>query len=308
MAETIIRIENLTKTFVTGFLRRRVAAVRGVSFAIEEGEIFGFLGPNGAGKTTTIKMLMGLIFPTGGSMTIFGKPCDDITSRAALGYAPEQPYFYEYLTGAEFLDYYGRLFDLPAAERRRRIPLLFEMVGLKNCADLALRSYSKGMLQRIGIAQALVNDPKLLVLDEPMSGLDPIGRREIRDLILALKKQGKTIFFSTHILPDVEMICDRVAIIVRGELRRMGRIDEFTDLESEETEVCVRGIPPESFAPLGAMAGTPVVRGALAYFTLPTQEKAQTFIGTVQGHGGRLVSLTPRRRSLEDIFLTETNR
>ena len=308
MAEQIIQVSHLSKTFVTGFLRRKVEAVRDLSFAIEEGEIFGFLGPNGAGKTTTIKMLIGLIFPTGGSMTIFGKPYDDVTSRAALGYAPEQPYFYEYLTGGEFLDYYGQLFDIPAAERRRRIPGLFEMVGLKNCADLALRSYSKGMLQRIGIAQAMVNDPRLLVLDEPMSGLDPIGRREIRDLILDLKRQGKTIFFSTHILPDVEMICDRVAIIVRGELRRLGRIDEFTDLESEETEVCVRGVTPDDLRRLGEDAGAPVVRGALAYFTLPTQEKAQAFLGTAQGLGGRLVSLVPRRRSLEDIFLSETKR
>ncbi|MBI5528149.1 MAG: ABC transporter ATP-binding protein [Deltaproteobacteria bacterium] len=308
MGNDVISIEHASKTFRTGFLYRKVEAVRDVTFSVEEGDIFGFLGPNGAGKTTTIKMLMGLIFPTGGTLSIFGRPHTDIASRAALGYAPEQPYFYEYLTGSEFLDYYGQLFGVPSAERRRRIPLLFEMVGLRNCADLALRRYSKGMLQRIGIAQALVNDPRLLVLDEPMSGLDPIGRREIRDLILALKKRGKTIFFSTHILPDVEMICDRVAIIVKGELRRLGRIDEFAELESEETEVCFRGLSAEAIGKLSGETGAPVVRGTLAYFSLPSRDRAQSFIGEGQAGGGSLVSLTPRRRSLEDVFMSEARK
>lgn len=308
MSDNVISIQHVSKTFRTGFLYRKIEAVRDVTFSVEEGEIFGFLGPNGAGKTTTIKMLMGLIHPTGGTLSLFGRPHTDITSRAMLGYAPEQPYFYEYLTGAEFLNYYGQLFGIPGAERKRRIPLLFEMVGLKNCADLALRRYSKGMLQRIGIAQALVNDPRLLVLDEPMSGLDPIGRREIRDLILALRKRGKTIFFSTHILPDVEMICDRVGIIVRGELRRLGPIDQFSDLDSEETEVCFRGLSPEAIARLSDGGAAPLVRGTLAYFILPTRERAQTFITEAQSAGGGLVSLTPRRKSLEDVFMSEAQK
>jgi ABC-2 type transport system ATP-binding protein len=306
MTGPVIRIENASKTFRTGFLYRKVLAVRELSFTVEEGEIFGFLGPNGAGKTTTIKMLMGLIHPTAGKLWIFGRPHTDIKARVSLGYTPEQPYFYEYLTGNEFLDYYGQLVGLSSRARKRRIPELYEMVGLKNCEKLALRRFSKGMLQRIGIAQALLNDPSLLVLDEPMSGLDPIGRREIRDLILGLKRRGKTIFFSTHILPDVEMICDRIGIIVKGRLRRLGRIDEFTDLDSQETEVCVRGLPEERVAALGG--GSAVIRGSLAYFTLPSQARAREVMESATSLGGQLVSLTPKRRSLEDIFMTETQK
>jgi ABC-2 type transport system ATP-binding protein len=251
-------------------------------------------------------MLMGLIHQTHGNLYLFGKPHTEIAARVSLGYTPEQPYFYEYLSGSEFLNYYGQLLGLSSAERKKRVPELFGIVGLKNCEKLALRRYSKGMLQRIGIAQALINNPSLLVLDEPMSGLDPIGRREIRDLILDLKKQGKTIFFSTHILPDVEMICDRVGIIVKGSLRRLGRIDEFMDLDSSETEVCVRGLAQGAVEKLASGAVDGVVKGSLAYFSLPSQQKAQEIISAAQSLGGQLVSLSPKRRSLEDIFMSET--
>jgi ABC-2 type transport system ATP-binding protein len=307
MPEPVIRIEHVSKTFRTGFLYKKVDVVRDISFNVEQGEIFGFLGPNGAGKTTTIKMLMGLIHQTAGGLWIFGKPHTDVDVKLQLGYAPEQPTFYEYLSGTEFLDYYGKLLGLGSAERRKRIPELFDMVGLKNCEKLALRRYSKGMLQRIGIAQAMIGDPALLVLDEPMSGLDPIGRREIRDLILSLKKRGKTIFFSTHILPDVEMICDRVAIIVKGNIRRLGRIDEFIDFESAETELCVKGLSLEAFAALPS-ADSAVTRGALTYYSFPSQTKALEILAAAQARGAQLVSLTPKRRSLEDIFMTETTR
>ncbi|HEX9101594.1 MAG TPA: ABC transporter ATP-binding protein, partial [Polyangia bacterium] len=197
----IVEAEHLQKTFALGFFRKRVRAVDDVSFTVEKNEIFGFLGPNGAGKTTTLKMLMGLIFPTRGQARIFGRPITERAVKQRLGFLPENPYFYDYLSGAELLDLMGHLFGLPRAERRRRARTLLERVGLGRAGDLALRKYSKGMLQRLGIAQALINDPALVVLDEPMTGLDPIGRKEIRDLIVSLKSEGKTVFFSTHILP-----------------------------------------------------------------------------------------------------------
>ena len=305
MDKHVISIEHVEKTFRTGFFYKKVQAVKDLSFSVEEGEIFGFLGPNGAGKTTTIKMLMGLIHPTAGNLKIFGKPFDDISAKSELGYAPEQPTFYDYLTGYEFLNYYGKLCGVSSDDSKKRIPRLFEMVGLKNVEKLSLRKFSKGMLQRIGIAQAMVSDPKLLVLDEPMSGLDPIGRREIRDLILTLKKNGKTIFFSTHILPDVEMICDRVGIIVKGTLRKLGRIDEFLDVDTSETELCIRGLPENVINDLGVMATSFIKRGMLCYFSLPDHEMALKILNASTVHGGQLVSLMPKRKSLEDVFMTE---
>ncbi len=239
MAEPVIAVEELRKTFAFGFFRRKVQAVRGISFSVERGEIFGFLGPNGAGKTTTIKMLMGLIFPTGGKLNLLGRPVPDVGAKRRLGFLPESPYFYDYLSGRELLDLAGRLFDLQSVERRRRAEALLARVGLADAAALPLRKYSKGMLQRLGLAQALVNDPELVVLDEPMSGLDPIGRKEIRDLIAQLRSDGKTVFFSTHILSDVEMLCDRCAILVRGQLRDVGPLDRLLSPKLLHTEVVV---------------------------------------------------------------------
>jgi ABC-2 type transport system ATP-binding protein len=202
--------------YILGLLRKRVEAVKGISFDVRRGEVFGFLGPNGAGKTTTLKMLMGLVFPTAGRAEIFGLPVPSLAAKRRLGYLPESPYFYDYLTPEEFLDLAGALCYVPRAERRTRAARLMERVGLGHARGRPLRRFSKGMLQRVGIAQALMGDPELVVLDEPMTGLDPLGRKEIRDLILELRREGRTVFYSTHILSDVELTCDRVAMIFSG--------------------------------------------------------------------------------------------
>jgi ABC-2 type transport system ATP-binding protein len=219
----ILELSGISKSYRTHLSLRKYWILRGLSLSVRAGEIFGFVGTNGAGKTTTIKLALGLTFPDCGSIKLFGRPALRPAVRAKVGFLPENPYFYDYLTGAEFLDFHARLFGLSAADRRRRAVDLLERVGLANRGDRQLRYYSKGMLQRIGLAQALINDPELVILDEPMSGLDPIGRREVRDLILELKASGRTVFFSSHILSDTELICDRVGIIVRGSMKTVGK-------------------------------------------------------------------------------------
>src|ERR1700688_1269319 len=215
-----IEIAGLTKDYPSGFWRKRMRrSLDNLSLQVEEGEVFGFLGPNGAGKTTTLKLLMGLTFPTAGSARIRGRSIDDIQMHREIGFLPEQPYFYDYLTARELLDYYARFSNYSAAERHERVVRFLDRVGLATAADVQLRKFSKGMLQRVGIAQAILHDPQVVFLDEPMSGLDPVGRREVRNIILDLKRQGRTIFFSTHILSDAEMLCDRVAVLVDGKLR-----------------------------------------------------------------------------------------
>ncbi|MGH7480453.1 MAG: ABC transporter ATP-binding protein, partial [Candidatus Methylomirabilales bacterium] len=203
----VLKTEGLTKEYRIGFWRTRVRVLHDLNLEVHQGEIFGYLGPNGAGKTTTLKLLMGLIYPTAGRASILGRDVQDVAVKAQVGFLPENPYFYDYLTGREFLHFYGQLFGLAYRDRRQRIDELLHAVGLSKAAELQLRKYSKGMLQRIGLAQALINDPQVIVLDEPTSGLDPVGRKEVRDLILDLKGKGKTVFFSTHIVPDAEMIC-----------------------------------------------------------------------------------------------------
>ena len=224
-----IEILGIEKTYTVGFWRKRPKrALRPLHLTVEEGEIFGFLGPNGAGKTTTLKLLMGLVFPTGGTARILGKDINDPAIKAQIGFLPEQPYFYDYLTAEELLEYYARLSGVEAKERGRKVEAMLERVGLKDAARVQLRKFSKGMLQRVGLAQAVLHDPKVVFLDEPMSGLDPMGRREVRDLMEELKQQGKTVFFSTHILSDAEALCDRVAVIHQGELRGVGHVAELT--------------------------------------------------------------------------------
>ncbi len=223
MVQAAIEIENLTKDYPYGFLQmKKKRSLEALTMQVQVGEVFGFLGPNGAGKSTTIKLLMRLIFPTAGTARILGKPISDIGMHKDVGYLPEQPYFYDYLTAAELLDYFARFHDFDAAERKRRVAEMLEKVGLATAGRIQLRKYSKGMLQRVGLAQAILHDPAVVVLDEPMSGLDPVGRREVRDIILELKKQGKTVLFSTHILSDAEMLCDRVGVIVGGKLQGVG--------------------------------------------------------------------------------------
>src|SRR5205085_11178290 len=211
--------ENLSKDYPFGFLHlKKRTSLEGLTMSVENGEVFGFLGPNGAGKSTTIKLLVGLIFPTAGTARVLGKPISDISMHADIGYLPEQPYFYDYLTAAELLDYFARFHDLTAQDRKSRVERMLKKVGLETAGKIQLRKYSKGMLQRVGMAQAILHDPKIVILDEPMSGLDPVGRREVRDIILELKHEGKTVMFSTHILSDAEMSCDRVGVIVGGIL------------------------------------------------------------------------------------------
>ncbi|HEY8713903.1 MAG TPA: ABC transporter ATP-binding protein [Candidatus Acidoferrum sp.] len=238
MAVAAIEIQNLTKDYPYGFLQlKKKRSLEALTMQVQRGEVFGFLGPNGAGKSTTIKLLMRLIFPTAGSARILGKPVSDISMHKDIGYLPEQPYFYDYLTAAELLHYFARFHDFSATERGERVARMLQKVGLESAGRIQLRKYSKGMLQRVGLAQAILHDPSVVVLDEPMSGLDPVGRREVRDIILELKQQGKTVLFSTHILSDAEMLCDRVGVIVGGKLQGIGAPSEIVGLKAHGMEI-----------------------------------------------------------------------
>jgi ABC-2 type transport system ATP-binding protein len=299
----VLSVEKLTKDYRTHFRRRRIRAVIDASFSVEKGEIFGFVGPNGAGKTTTIRTLMGLIRPTSGSCTIFGERVPSRTARQRLGFLPESPYFYDYLTPRELLDLSGRLFGLDATSRRRRANELLERVGLTAAADRPLKKFSKGMLQRAGLAQTLVNDPELVVLDEPMSGLDPVGRKEVRDLILALRDAGKTVFFSTHILHDVEAMCDRVAIISGGRIQEIGSVGKLIETSLLGTDV-VLSLPAGVEVTVPEGAKTRRVEDEVTITLGPDADVT----GFARGlpDGARLVSVTPRRESLEELFLRKT--
>jgi ABC-2 type transport system ATP-binding protein len=303
MSDVVLRADGLAKTFRLDFFRKRVEAVREVSFEVRRGEVFGFLGPNGAGKTTSLKMLMGLVRPTRGRAEVLGKAVPDVEAQRRLGYLPESPYFYEYLTAEEFLDLVGALFDLPGPERRRRAGRLITRVGLEHARGRPLRKFSKGMLQRVGIAQALMGDPELVVLDEPMTGLDPLGRKEIRDLILELRGEGRTVFFSTHILPDVEMTCDRVAMIFAGRLRSVGPLGSLLSARLLSTEVVLRlgdaGLPA---LPPGARQrqGPDGVAVELA-----EGSDVDAFLRAALAAGASVLAVTPRKESLEDLFLRE---
>ncbi len=305
----MIRTEGLQMEFKVGFMRKRVLALKGLTMEVVKGEVFGFLGPNGAGKTTTLKILMGLVYPTGGAAWLMGRPLSDVAVKRNIGFLPEQPYFYDYLTAAEFMDFYGRLFGIGKKERMARAGELLDMVGLSGARDLQLRKFSKGMQQRIGIAQALINDPELIVLDEPMSGLDPIGRKQVRDIILELKKKGKTIFFSTHILPDVEVICDRVGILVKGELRAMGTVGELlSDMQVKSVEMTFEGVSGENFSKIEGMASGMVVHDRLATATFNDPEAASKAKRLVFDSGGEIISLIPHKGSLEDLFMEEVGK
>jgi ABC-2 type transport system ATP-binding protein len=305
----MIRTERLEMEFRVGFMRRRVLALKGLTMEIEKGEVFGFLGPNGAGKTTTLKILMGLVHPTGGAAWLMGRPLGDVAVKRNIGFLPEQPYFYDYLTAAEFMDFYGRLFGIRKKERMARAGELLDMVGLSGAMNLQLRKFSKGMQQRIGIAQALINDPELVVLDEPMSGLDPIGRKQVRDIILGLKEKGKTIFFSTHILPDVEVICDRVGILVKGELRAMGTVGELlSGMRVKSVEMTFEGVSGVSLSKVEGMASGMVVRDRLATAIFNDPEAARAAKRLVFDSGGEIISLIPNKGSLEDLFMEEVER
>ncbi|MGH9739888.1 MAG: ABC transporter ATP-binding protein [Candidatus Acidiferrales bacterium] len=296
-----IEITGLTKDYRVGFWRKRMRrSLDNLSLQVEEGEIFGFLGPNGAGKTTTLKLLMGLVFPTSGTARILGRPIDDIGMHRDIGYLPEQPYFYDYLTARELLDYYARFSGFPAAERRARVARVLERVGLSASADVQLRKFSKGMLQRAGIAQAIIHDPRIVFLDEPMSGLDPIGRREVRDIILDLKTQGRTVFFSTHILSDAEMLCDRVAVLHQGRLRGVGAPGKIVSLEIHAMEILFEPAEGRSLSPSLAQRATPV--GGRCRIQLPEADLYGT-LDELRDCSARILSVSPVRPTLEDYFL-----
>jgi ABC-2 type transport system ATP-binding protein len=301
-----IRIVGLTKEFRLGLRRRRSLVVDCLDLEVEPGEIFGFLGPNGAGKTTTIKLLMGLIYPTSGTAWILDREIGDVAVKREIGFLPEAPYFYEYLTGEEFLWFYGQLFGLDSMVLAKKIDQMLEMVKLTEARRLPLGKFSKGMLQRIGLAQALINDPRVVILDEPMSGLDPIGRRDVRDIILHLRDQGKTVFFSTHILPDVEMICDRVGILVKGRLTAVGAVQDLVGAGAVTAiEIVVQGLAESGVQEAERLGGTVVKRGDQVLIKLEDATKVNHVLDVIRRHAGRLVSFVPHKRSLEDLFLRE---
>src|SRR5216684_1520967 len=298
-----LEIIGLEKTYSVGFWRKRPKrALRPLHLAVEEGEIFGFLGPNGAGKTTTLKLLMGLVFPTSGSARILGFEWTDPKVKAQIGFLPEQPYFYDYLTARELLEYYAQLSGVPAKERKPRVDAVLRRVGLPDEGGVQLRKFSKGMLQRVGIAQAILHNPRVVFFDEPMSGLDPMGRREVRDLMEQLKHEGKTVFFSTHILSDAEALCDRVAIIHQGELKSVGAVADLTSSVQGKIEVVWQGTQvPAAMKALGAECHVTgdTVRVLLA------ENQQDAAIDALRREHIRLIAITPVRTSLEEYFVAK---
>jgi len=304
---SVLRVHDLRKTYVKGFFRKQVPALRGISFEVERGEVFGFLGPNGAGKTTAIRIVMGLIFATSGEATLFDRPIGDRQAKRRVGFLPEKPYFYDYLTASELLDMVGRLYGLDAATRRRRAAELLERVELGHAARRPMRSYSKGMMQRAGLAQALRGQPDRVVFDEPMSGLDPIGRKMVRELMLELRDQGTTVFFSTHILGDASMICDRVGILVQGTLRDVGPLGALLSPKVHHVDVVWRLDDAAAAAELRAAATAgrhqPTSEGEV--YVAPDPDDAHAFVAAVVGAGGRVLQVTPHRQTLEELFVAE---
>ena len=304
-----IRTNTLTKHFRVGFWRPRpYVALEALTLHVRQGEIFGFLGPNGAGKTTTLKLLMQLIYPSSGRAEILGRPVGDVEVKRRIGYLPENPYFYDYLTAEELLQYLAGVFGYSVEERRRRVASLLDEMGIGAERRLQLRKFSKGMLQRVGIAQAIINDPEVVFFDEPMSGLDPLGRREIRELILRLRDRGCTVFFCSHVLSDAETLCSRVAILVRGRLAAEGELSEILAFQARAWEVVVAGL--EDTVLERVTASGQVVRaaplGAQRYaLELPLSVATDRVVADLVAHGARLVSINPLRETLEDFFVRQ---
>jgi len=298
--KTVLAIEDVHKSFRVGFIPKKKEILRGISFSVNEGEIFGYLGPNGAGKTTTLKCALGLIFPDRGKIEIFGRPHLEPEARAKLGFLPENPYFYDYLSAREFLDFYAQLFRIGKAVREERISSLLKLVDMEKARDLQLRKFSRGMLQRIGLAQALINEPSLVLLDEPLGGLDPLGRKEIRDIIIRLREEGKTVFLCSHILQDIEMICDRVAIIVGGKILSQGPLAELISEKILFTEVILSGLAPGELAGLGESLSSPGGRLLIKVFQ---EDKIQEILDLVKKKKAKIHSLIPRTQTLEDLFV-----
>ena len=275
-AETVIETRALSKVYRDFWGRQKVRALKALDLEVHQGEVFGLLGPNGSGKTTTIKLLLGLLFPTEGQAMIFGKEATDVSKNERIGYLPEESYLYKFLNADETLDFYGRLFDIPPDVRKERIESLLKLVKIDRARKRQLREYSKGMTRRIGLAQALINDPDLILLDEPTSGLDPIGTREMKDMILNLKEQGKTVVMCSHLLADVQDVCDRIAILHQGELKELGRVDSLLKVE-DTTQIRATGL---------------------------TEECQNEIRSVIERHQGKLVSMDNPTTTLEELFLS----
>ncbi len=300
-----IEILGITKSYPVGFFRHKLrTALQPLTLKVEEGETFGFLGPNGAGKTTTLKILMGIVFPNSGEARILGHHFHDPEIKKQIGFLPEQPYFYDYLSAPELLDYYAQLSGVAKEQRRKRIPDLLARVGLPDVGKTQLRKFSKGMLQRVGIAQAIIHDPKIVFLDEPMSGLDPIGRREIRELILGLKQEGRTVFFSTHILSDAEALCDRVGVIHKGVLRGIGVVEDLKSQRADQSEVVWQGV--QALSTVKGMVAQIHVTGETVRAVVQTTN-LDALLEKLRRERARLVSVTPLHGTLEDYFVTHTS-
>ena len=309
---TVIEIENLSKDYEVGFWKKKkVRALDDLTLSVEGGQIFGFLGGNGAGKTTTIKILMRLLFPSAGAARILGHDISDVKAHARIGYCPENPYFYDYLTARELMNYFGELFNFDSARRKRKTEELLTRVGLdEKDWNKQLRKFSKGMLQRVGLAQSLINDPEIVFLDEPMSGLDPIGRREVRELIAGLREKGTTVFMSTHILSDIEALCDNVAILRQGKLAATGNLDQLLTQsgETQTFEINVKGVSAEDLKTgIEGMAGASVTGKANGANIHVLEEKdVEKVLEMTRRAGGKLVSVQPVKQSLEELFVDKT--
>ncbi len=301
--DVVLEVEGLRKVFHIGFFRKRVEAVNGTSFRVNRGEIFGLLGPNGAGKTTTIKAILRLIFPTEGEIRLFGRSADDREAARRVGYMPENPYIYQYLKPLEFLDLCGRLVGLSKSERQARSEEMIDKVGLRHAVDRPIGKFSKGMMQRIGLAQALLHDPELLVLDEPMSGLDPIGRKEVRDLLVEQRERGKTLLFTSHILSDVELLCDRIVIMQQGKITSEGQVHDLLETAGRHVEIRLSGASQALKDSLRSR-GT-VVDGEGGHVTLRVegQKSVDEVIRISNAAGARLDAMIPERQTLENLFL-----
>lgn len=305
-----LEIKELHKSFVSNFLTKKFHILKGINVGVEKGEIYGFLGPNGAGKTTTMKCILGLITPDSGDISLLGQPSNRPESKRSVGFLPEHPYFYDYLTAQELLIFTGGLFSMPRKALKEKARQLISLVGLEGKEDIKLKKYSKGMIQRVGLAQALVHDPEFIILDEPFSGLDPIGRKELRDIIVSLRESGKTIFFSSHILQDMEMIVDRVGIILEGEIKKEGKLSELISHSVHYYELVFGGLdedtlknPPELEQPVEI-----VRKDNDCFARLNTNEDVNTVIRWVTGKNGNIIAVTPVKMTLEDIFLKEIER
>jgi ABC-2 type transport system ATP-binding protein len=295
-----IEIERLSKEYPYGFLHlKKKKSLEELTMQVQEGEVFGFLGPNGAGKSTTIKLLMRLIFPTSGTARILGKSIEDVSMHQDIGYLPEQPYFYDYLTAAELLEYFARFHRLTDADRHERVQKMLKKVGLDTAKKIQLRKYSKGMLQRVGLAQAILHDPQVVVLDEPMSGLDPLGRREVREIILELKKEGRTVLFSTHILSDAETLCDRVGVIVGGKLRGVGTPGELVGMKTSGMEILFELAKADVTFPLLATA----TKAGESYHVHVSEEELYGALEQLKCAEARILQVTRLKPSLEEFFM-----